>query len=366
MLLDKYTPKTSKELIGNRLAAAQLAGFLKQWKKGQAALLTGGAGTGKTLAARLVAREMGYEVVEAGADEQRGRAETDALLQASKQSGLVSKKKMFLIDEIESMESVKAAAELTAGSSHPVVLVAKDAYTSKMRVLRGICTTIKFTKVRADSIGRFLADVAEKEKLKCDAGQIEQVALQCGGDVRAALIDLETLCAGSPDISHIGHREQAQGVFEAVRVIFKTSSIETAMIALNSAEDPEELHRWIAENVAEEYDDAGDVARAYDALSRADIFYSRIIRRQSWSLQKYFLELSAAGVAVAKKSQYKKFVKYARPRFRRKNNEALRKVAGKLHVSARKAAAYRQLIKTMRSSAMLEELGITKEEVREL
>ncbi len=368
MLLEKYAPKNSKEMIGNKLAMAEFAGFLKQWKKGQAALIAGETGTGKSITARLIAQELGYEVVEIGADEERKQKNMESFVSAAKQSGLVKKKKLFVIDDLDQMESGKAITELISQSEHPVILITTGLYDRKLYALRQRCKIIKFSRVRSDSIAKFLQQVCEKEEIECEARDLEQIAKMSSGDVRAALIDMETLGAGKADTKEIGYREQNHDIFNTLKIIFKTTSMENALIALNSAGDKEELHRWVAENISEEYDNAEDVARAYDAISKADIFYSRIIRRQSWGLQRYFMELSTAGVALAKRSQYSKFVKYSRPAFRqRKNSEALQKISKKLHVSARKAAAYKQLIKSMaKNEKMLDELGVTKEELREI
>jgi len=366
MLIDRNCPKASREIIGNRLAVAEIEKFLKGWASGQALLVTGETGVGKTLAVRLVARELGFDVVEVGADSERGYKDMEFLLKASQQTGLFGRK-LFLIDELDQMESSKAVLQLIAVSRHPVVLIAEDQYDRKLYSLRQKCRQVHFQKVRYDSLAAFLRTINSKEGLGLDEKDLEQIAKQSGGDVRAALMDLELLAAGGKNFRDIGYREKAQSIFEALMIIFKTQSFENAMIALNSTDDPDELVRWIGENAAHEYEGTEDIARAYEMLSRADIFASRIIKRQSWGLQKYQFELSAAGVAVSKKAPYKKFVKYARPRFRqRQKGEAAQKIARQLHVSSRRIGEYLALIRRMKSKKMLDELGISKEELREI
>ena len=273
---------------------------------------------------------------------------------------------MFIVDELDQMESGKAVTELVEKSEHPVLLITTDLYDKKLYSLRQRCKVIKFSRARWDSIAKFLQEACRKEGIELEATQLEQIAKMSNGDVRAALIDAETLGAGKQDTKEIGYREQPQNAFETLKIIFKTTSMENALIALNNSDDPEELHRWVAENIPAEYTDTEDMARAYDAISKADIFYSRIIKRQSWSLQKYFLELSTAGVALAKKSHYNKFVNYSRPRFMpRKSSDAMQKISRKLHVSSRKAAGYKPLLEKMsKNKKMLEELGVTKEEIK--
>ncbi len=341
--------------------------FLKNWQKGQAALIAGETGVGKTLAVRIAAHELGYEIVETGADEERGQKNMASLIQASRQHSLMTRKKLFVIDELDQLESAATVMQLISTSEHPAVLIVNDPYDKKLYDLRQRCRLIKFQRVRTDTIAKFLHGVCAKDGLDCDPADIDQIAQMSNGDVRAALIDLEILCAGGY-IKNIGSREHVSSIFETLKVIFRTSSLENALIALNNAEDPEELHRWVAENIAEEYDAIEDVARAYDMISRADIFYSRILRRQSWSLQKYFFQLSTAGVALAKRRDYNKFVKYNKPRFLpRQGNGVLKKISPKLHVSARKAAVYRLLLKKLSNDQkLLAELGLSEEEMKEL
>ncbi|MBI4170060.1 MAG: AAA family ATPase [Candidatus Aenigmarchaeota archaeon] len=359
-------PKTSKEIIGNRIALQELMNSLKNWQKGQAALISGETGVGKTLAVRIAAHELGYEIIETGADEERGQKDMTSLIQASRQHSLAAKKKLFLLDEMDQLESAAAILQLISTSEHPVVLIVNDPYDKKLYDLRQRCRLIKFQRVRTDTIAKFLRNVCTKEGVACTQ-DLDHIAQMSNGDVRAALLDLELLCAGKQRISDIGYREHSSSVFETLKVIFKTSSLENALIAMNNAEDPEELHRWIAENIAEEYDDIEDVAKAYDMISKADLFHARIIRRQSWSLQKYFFQLSTAGVALAKRRDYNKFVKYNRPKFQySRANGLMKHIAPKLHVSARKAVVYRPLIKKLSNDQkLLAELGVNREELQD-
>ncbi len=364
MLLEKYEPKSTKELIGNRLAAIALANFLKSWKKGKAAMLCGESGIGKTLVARLVSKELRYQAIEVGADDDRNQKGMSDLLRSSGQAGLFGSKKLFIIDELEQLESVKAVSELISQSEFPVILIVSDPYEKKFYQLRSKNMLIRFNKIRSDSIAKFLAGVCQKEGMDVGQHLIEQISKTCAGDVRAALIDLECLLAGKKEMQALGFRDEARSIFDSLRIIFKTDSIDNAMIAMNSSGDPDTLHRWIAENLPQEYAEPQDLAAAYDSLSKADIFYSRIIRRQAWSLQKYFFELSAAGVALAKKAPSQRFVKYSRPRFRRKDASMALALSQKLHVSSRKAIAYRPLIKKCASKKMLAEMGLSKEDVK--
>jgi len=67
---------------------------------------------------------------------------------------------------------------------------------------------------------------------------------------------------------------------------------------------------WIDQNLPFEYVKAEDLARAYDKLSKADVFNRRIRRWQHWRFLVYINALITAGVAVSKDEKYKKFVQY--------------------------------------------------------
>ena len=89
-----------------------------------------------------------------------------------------------------------------------------------------------------------------------------------------------------------------------------------------------------------------EIARAYDMLSRADIFRNRINIRQNWKYKKYMIDLMTGGVAVSKKEMYRKFSRYQYPdkikflgrtKFsRREEREKLTELSKKLHCSKKK------------------------------
>jgi replication factor C large subunit len=80
--------------------------------------------------------------------------------------------------------------------------------------------------------------------------------------------------------------------------------------------DYEELKLWLEENIPMQYTELEDVARAYEFLSKADIYAGRIVKSGDWDLLTYSIDLMTAGIALAAKKNVKdkyRWVKYNFP-----------------------------------------------------
>jgi replication factor C large subunit len=152
-------------------------------------------------------------------------------------------------------------------------------------------------------------------------------------------------------------------------------------LAINGSDkDPDEIFWWIENNIINEYDDPEEIANAYDALSKADIFRRRISSRQNWRYRAYVIDLMTGGVAAAKKRVYSKFTRYQYPQniillartkaARAEKKEVYSKVAAVLHCSTRKFKEdylpwMRVMSKNRRlKQVLLSSLNLTKDEMK--
>ncbi len=338
MLLEKYAPKTTKEFLGNRKQLSGIYKWLKNWEKSRALLLHGPHGVGKSLSIKLVAKELQLEIVESYASDNRGAALIkETLLQAAKQRSMFYKGKIFVIDDAEALSNAKPIAGLIEKSEFPVIVIADDAYSRNLRLLHNYCSLIKFDKIDKEIIEDFLKKIAVKENISIDTRAIRRIASMCNGDLRAALLDLQSL-----NTEHA--RDFEENIFQVMRIIFKTRSIRRAKEAAESSSD--DVVAWLEENIANEYRDTEEIAAAYDYLSKADLFRARIIKRQSWSLEKFSSVLAVGGVAMSKKRLYLNS-RYSPPRFYYNDEKTLEKIAATLKISKRKARFYVNLINVL-------------------
>lgn len=359
MWVEKYKPKKLGDVAGNKEQLRELADSVK---RGKSVLLTGPTGVGKTCSVEALSREIDADLIEMNASDIRTK---DAIIEkmhhAAVQQSLFMRKKILLIDEADGLTSsgVTAVYELIKKSKFPVVVTANDAWS--LPALRSACKNIELNNPTVYEIRDFLKKIAAAEGITVDDSVLKQLASIGGRDVRAAINDFEQIARGKKavtmnDLEQLGYRDRETSIFDALKIVFKTSKIETALSAPDSVDvDPDMFMLWVEDNIAVEYERADDRANAYDAISRADVFAGRIIRRQSWELLKYQMDLATAGVALSKQEMYRKFTRYQFPTYirmlsRSKATRSARKhvlslVRRHCHCSTEAATEYLPLLK---------------------
>ena len=321
----KYAPKRASDIIGQQQVIAKLLDFASNHKKQKkkAALIYGPTGSGKTCAAYLIARQLDLEIVEVNASDFRNAEGINAILgNAMKQMSLFSKGKVILVDEIDGLAGnqdrggVQAIIKLIEETAYPVILTAIDPYDNKLSSLRSKCLMLKFEALDHDAIHSILLGICSKEKISFDEESLKMLSRRSGGDARAAINNLQVLSILDEKITRrnveeIGDRDRTETIITALQKIFKTSSASIALCAFETVEeDISEQMLWIDENMPKEYTRTEDLARAYDAISKADIFNRRIRRWQHYRFLVYVNALLSGGVAVAKDGKYPGFVEY--------------------------------------------------------
>lgn len=357
MWTEKYRPRSLDEFRGKKKTVEEVLDWVKNWenRKSQALLLHGPPGIGKTALVTLIADELDMELFETNASDVRTKdALKNTVEKAIKQRSFTGRQKLILIDEVDGMSSSDRGGRseinrIVDESRFPVIMTANDAYANGMSTLRRKSKVVEVNKVHTNSVAARLKDVAREEDVEFDKSAIKAVARRAGGDMRSAINDLQSLAEKHGEITSdivkdLGYRDTEKDIFEALKIIFKTTTAQTASDALDDVdEDYDTVFEWIRENIPREYERSGDRARAMDELSKADIFRGRIVKNQNWSLLKYVYELMSVGVALSKEEKYKGFTRYQYPSrikkmgrskaSRKKRDDIGKKIGEELHVS---------------------------------
>ncbi|MBI4447525.1 replication factor C large subunit [Candidatus Woesearchaeota archaeon] len=319
----KHTPKNSKETTYNSAAVEELKNFINDCKGG-CALIYGPTGCGKTSAVYALANETDYEVLELNASDFRNKAAIESIIgNAAKQMSLFKKGKILLIDEIDNLSGTKdrggaqALAKIISESAWPVILTANNPDVEKLKNLKKKSTLISFEGVETNCAYNVLKKICEAEKIIFDEEELKKIANNCGGDLRGAINDLQSLCEGKKrlekgDASVLGERDYERKLNEALTIVMKSRNVKDVLGVFDQVDvDIDEIILWEDENLPREYV-AEDLAGAYESLSRADVFRGRIRRWQHWRFLVYIYGLLSVGVALAKKEKNKTFLSYKR------------------------------------------------------
>ncbi|MFB6174544.1 MAG: replication factor C large subunit [Candidatus Nanohalobium sp.] len=359
MWVEKYRPDSLSEYRGASKEKKELKEWAESWEQGgKPVLLHGQAGTGKTSLVEALANDLGYELVETNASDVRTKSKLKSeLKEATRQASFFGTNKLILIDEVDGMSGnsdrggVKEIGEIIDETRFPIVMTANDAYDQSIRSLRNRAKSIELGSVHTNSIAAFLRDILEEEGIEYEDGVPKRIARQAGGQMRSAINDLEAVARGrdkvtKEDLDVIGQRDNRQEIFDSLKIIFKTKNLSNANQATeNLEEDADTFLQWVRENVPREYKKTGDLSRAYNWLSKADVFNGRIRRRMNWKLLKYVYDFSTIGVALAKEEKYQGWTKYQYPSkirqmgqsraSRQKLDSVSGKLGKKLHMSKR-------------------------------
>lgn len=331
---EKYRPRSLQDIVGNKAAAEDLRAWAEAWRKGKpeqrGAILAGDPGVGKTSAALALARDMGWGVVELNASDKRNRDAIEKTVTRGALSGTFNSAgefldaskgglKLIIMDEADNLfgrdettGGLRAVVDALKRTEQPIVLIANDYYglTKRSSALKDLCLTIQFGAVRKDAVAKALGNILDKEGIAYELPALEALAEKSGGDLRGAVRDLQAIAMGrtkvaAVDVRALGERDNRTDLWGLMGTVFRTRDPhEAKRAAMQVDEEPRDILTWVEDNMPLWYTDRNDVAQAFHALSRADIFLGRTMRTQNYRLWGYATDLMTAGVALSKTRDY--------------------------------------------------------------
>lgn len=308
---EKYRPAHLADIVGNATAVRQMADWAKTWsRKSRPLLIYGKPGTGKTSSAWALAHDMGWEVIELNASDQRtaGVIERIAGIGSTTASLTGASHKLIVLDEADNLQGTadrggtKAIVDCINQAQQPVILIANDLYGLSPEI-RSRCEPVQFKAVQARSIVPRLKYLCSAEKVTCSDTALRVIAESAEGDIRSAVNMLYASAIGrtalGDDGVHTSQKDERVSIFSLITALFgKTPDEELMRLSREVDDTPETIEQWVEGSVHLIPDITG-TGRAYRYLSRADEYLGYTYRRQYHTLWRYATAIMLLGVAEA-------------------------------------------------------------------
>jgi replication factor C large subunit len=380
--VEKYRPRKFVEIRGQNLAVEKVQNFIRNFKFGRKAIiLYGPPGTGKTTIAHVTANESGAEIFELNASDLRDATKMQEVLRpALEQKSLVSKWKIILIDEVDGISALDRGGlsellYLIEKAQYPIIITANDIWDKKFSPLRSKSELVQLKEIEYGMIKEILIDILRKERKFVDISILTNISLKARGDIRAAINDLQTIAYGDGKGEvQIEERNKEVDIFHALRSVFKENPKNEMMTLFDSVNmSLDEIMLWIEENIPAEYQKE-ELMKAYDALSRADVFKGRIYKQQYWRFLIYQNIFLSYAVSAAKREKKAGFTSYKKPTrilkmwMNNQKNAMKKTIAQKYsnltHIGEKRAMRDFPIIKNIiRNPDTIKELRLNDEEV---
>ncbi|MET1160181.1 MAG: replication factor C large subunit [Thermoprotei archaeon] len=327
----KYRPKKIEEVVNQDNAKTQFLQWLNSWLKGRpskkAALLYGPAGCGKTSLVEAAANEYKLELIEMNASDFRRKQDIERIAKvAATMRSLFSRGKIILLDEVDGINpradagAIDAILYLLEVTKYPVVMTANDPWDQRLKPLRDASVMIAFKRLSERDVVTVLKRICTAEKIECEDQALREIAKRSEGDLRSAINDLQSIAEAYGRVTLslaralVAYRDREYAPFEALHRLFNAKYLFQAKQAVTQTNiDYDTMAIWINEHIPTYYEDPEEIARAFEALSRADVYRGRIIKSGSWDLLSYVFDMMGPGVAFARKAYKYKWKAYRSP-----------------------------------------------------
>lgn len=229
-LINKYRPQAWEELVGNDAVFGSLIRALKGDAQPHAFLFTGPAGCGKTSTARILAAELGAEVLEIDAASYSGVDNARELVDLGNHRSLSGAgRRAFIIDECHTLSKPAWQALLKLLEEPPDHLFIMLCTTEAAKVPETIktrCFPVSIRSVPAPELEQLVLAVAEAEGWELHGDVLAEVVRCATGSPRKALSVLQAVhgVGSREEVARIIQLQEASApVIEVVQMLLKGS-----------------------------------------------------------------------------------------------------------------------------------------------
>lgn len=260
MWVEKYRPKTLKDIVGQKNAIGSLSSFVSKPSDMPHLLFSGSPGVGKTTAAVCLCRSILGEswkdnTLELNASDERGIGMVrERIKKFSKFVGIGDIPfKVIILDEADEMTSDAQTALrriIEDAAQYCRFVIIANNISKIIQPIQSRCAVFKFVTIPKENVLERLAEIAKSEKTKFDKEGIDAIYEYSRGDLRHAINTMQAAAALGGGVNK-SNASKAAG-------IAKTSSVDKILdLALDG-------------KVAQAREDAIELLRVY-GMSSADI-----------------------------------------------------------------------------------------------
>ena len=363
--VEKYRPKRLVDIVNQEKALEKVKAWVESWFHGipkkKALLLAGPPGSGKTTTVYALANEYKFEVIELNASDERTFGKIERYLNAAYTMDVFGRRrKLIFLDEADNIEAsgAKEIAKLIDRARNPIIMSANRYWEVPLEI-RNKAEIVEYKRLGQRDILKALFRIVKAEGVFVPKEVLVEIAKRARGDLRAAINDLQNLVSGGTEDAELvlAYRDVEKSIFEALGMIFASDNAKRAKMALMNLDNtPDEVLLWIEENIPYVYYKPEDIARAYEAISRADIYLGRATRTGNYGLWKYAIDMMTAGVAVSGVKK-KGFIRFYPPKTlkmlrdtkeeRSIRESIVRKIMKEMHMSKLEAIETMQIFETI-------------------
>lgn len=340
----RYAPTDMKHICGNKGNVETLYNWLSTWFETKheltggsidnfkAVLISGPPGIGKTTAATLIAKKLGYDIIEKNASDFRSKkllndhlkvaldnTSVAGFFDSSKEDQANKKKICLIMDEVDGMSSgdnggMAQIAQFCRITKTPMILICNDKSLPKMRTLDKCCFDMAWRRPTSREMKSRLMTIAHREGLKLDPNLIDQLVSITHNDIRQ-IINIMSTVSRTQSSLNFQNLNSVQDSWEK-EVSLKPFDIVPRLLSANRLSINEKIGLYfndmdliplmIHENYkmtkpsgSSNLDHLEKLSRASDEISESDLINSAIRGSdQQWSLLPFHAVMSTVYPAM--------------------------------------------------------------------